>query len=89
MVNVTWKYFDDDEELSEDITEEEVNTEINSMDDVKVSNTGDEEVNNKECWNDVESDDSLDDNLMPELMRCSDKNIEYDSSDDEYNSDDE
>ena len=40
MVNVTWKYVDDDEELSEDITEEEVDTEINSVDDVKVSN----------CW---------------------------------------
>ena len=50
MVNVTWKYFDDDEELSEDITEEEVDTEINSVDDVKVSDMVDVEVESDDIF---------------------------------------
>ena len=88
-VNVTWKYFDNDEEPPEDIAEEEIDTEINSIDDVKVNDMVDVEIDNKEHWNNVDSDDSSNDGSVPGLIRRSDKKAEYDSSDDEYDSDDE
>ena len=72
-VNVTWKYFDDDEELPKYVTEKEINMEINIVDDVKVNSVVDVEVNDKERWDDVDSDDDSNDDLMPELVRRNDK----------------
>ena len=69
----------DDVNLDEDITEEEVDMEINSTFDAKVNSVVDVEVNNKERQDDVDSDNESNDESMRAAEYHNHKYAEYDS----------